>query len=139
MFWMSEFWLSHPTWSILPIIKKILKLLGIFELQPRRVSWRANNSFISLNLNGPSISTTLRQVWKSLKYIPGDQEYIFETIKIFYASYNAKHCIEGPIPVCLAEDETVVKKYVRWVEKSDILVGFLVRKKNISANHISWW
>ena len=42
MLWMSEFWLSHPTWSILPIIKKILKLPGIFKLQPRRVSWRAN-------------------------------------------------------------------------------------------------
>ena len=38
MFWVSEFWLSHPTWSRLPIIEKIFKLPGIFELQPRRVS-----------------------------------------------------------------------------------------------------
>ena len=30
MFWMSEFLLIHPTWSILPIIKKILKLPCIF-------------------------------------------------------------------------------------------------------------
>ena len=38
MFWVSEFWLSHPTWSILPMIEKITNLPGIFELQPRRVS-----------------------------------------------------------------------------------------------------
>lgn len=29
----------------------------------------------------------------------------------------------------LAEDETVVKKYVRWVEKSDTLVGFCGTKE----------
>ena len=81
--------------------------------------------FISLNLDGPSISTTLRKVRKSLIYIPREQEYIFETIRKLCASYKAKHGIEGPIPICLAEDETVVKKYVRWVEKSDTLVGFL--------------
>ena len=33
--------------------------------------------FISLNLDGPSISTTLRQVRKSLTYILGEHEYIF--------------------------------------------------------------
>ena len=43
MFWMIGFLLRYPTWSILPIIKKILKLSSIFELQPRRVSWRANS------------------------------------------------------------------------------------------------
>ena len=71
------------------------------------------HSFISLNMDGPLISTTLRQFRKSLRYIPWEQKYIFETIGKFYASYKAKHGIEGPIPVCLAEDETVVKKYVR--------------------------
>ena len=80
---------------------------------------------------------TLRQVRKSLTYISGEQEYIFETIGKFYASYKSKHGIEGPIPICLAEDEIVVKKYVRWVAKSDTLVVFC-GKKNISANHISW-
>ena len=77
------------------------------------------HSFISLNLDGPSISTNLSQVRKSLKYIPGEQEYIFETIEKVYASYKAKHGI----------DETVVKKYVRWVEKSDTLVGFCGKKE----------
>ena len=33
--------------------------------------------FISLNLDGPLISTTLRKVRKSLKYIPREKEYIF--------------------------------------------------------------
>ena len=81
---------------------------------------------------------TLRQVRKSLTYIPGEQEYIFETIEKVYASYKSKHGIEGPIPVFLAENETVVKTYVRWVAKSDTLLVFVVRKKNISSNHISW-
>ena len=33
--------------------------------------------FISLNLDGPSISTNLRQVRKSLTYIPWEKDYIF--------------------------------------------------------------
>ena len=82
------------------------------------------HNFISLNMDGPSISTTLRQVKKSLTYIPGEHEHIFEAVGKIYASYKAKHGIYGPIPVCLAEDETIVKKYVRWVAKSDTLVGF---------------
>ena len=82
------------------------------------------HNFISLNMDGPSISTTLRQVRKSLTYILGEHEHIFEAVGKIYASYKAKHGIYGPIPVCLAEDETIVKKYVRWVEKSDTLVGF---------------
>ena len=88
------------------------------------------HSFISLNLDGPSRSTTLRQVRKSLSYIPGEHEYIFEEVGKVYASYKDKHGIEGPIPVCMAEDETVVKKYVRWVAKSDTLVGFCGNKEN---------
>ena len=35
------------------------------------------HSFIRLNLDGPLISTNLRQVRKSLTYIPGEYEYIF--------------------------------------------------------------
>ena len=46
------------------------------------------HSFISLNLDGPLISMTLRQVRKSLTYIPGEKEYILETIGKFYASLN---------------------------------------------------
>jgi hypothetical protein len=66
--------------------------------------------FISLNLDGPSISMSLRQVGKSLAYIPRENKYIFEAVGKFYISYKAKHGIEGPIHVLLAEDETVVKK-----------------------------
>ena len=86
------------------------------------------HSFISLNLDGPSISMTLRKVRKSLTYILGEKEYIFETIEKVYASYKSKHGIEGPILVFLAEDEIVVKKYVRRVAKSDTLVGFCGNK-----------
>ena len=96
------------------------------------------HSFISLNLDGPSISTTLRQVRKSLSYILGEQEYIFQEIEKVYASFKSKHGMEGPITVFLDEDETIVKQYVSWVEKSDTLVGFVVIKKIINANHISW-
>ena len=39
------------------------------------------HSFISLNLDGPSISMTLRQVRKSLTYIRGEKEYISVTIE----------------------------------------------------------
>lgn len=35
------------------------------------------HSFISLNLDGPSISTTLRKVRNSLAYIPGEHKHIF--------------------------------------------------------------
>ena len=72
---------------------------------------------------------TLSQVRKSLKYILGEQEYIFEAIRKVYASYKSKHGIEGQIPICLVEDETVVKKYVKWVAKSDTLVGFCGMKE----------
>jgi hypothetical protein len=67
------------------------------------------HSSISLNLDGPSISMTLRQVRKSLAYIPEEHENIFEAVEIFYASYRAKHGIKGPILICLAEDETIMK------------------------------
>jgi len=64
-----------------------------------------------------------------LAYILGDNEHIFEEVIKFYAYYKAKHGIDGPIPICLDEDEIVLKKYVRWVEKSDTLVGFCGMKE----------
>lgn len=75
------------------------------------------HSFIRLNLDGPSISTTLRQVINSLACILGEHDYIFEVVGKAYASYNTKHGIYVPIPVYLVEDETLVKNYVRWVAK----------------------
>jgi len=102
--------------------------------------WRGPrlHSFISLNLEGPSISTTLRQVRKSLIYIPREHNYIFEAVGKVYVSYKAKHGIEGPIPIFLVEDETVVKKYVRWVAKSDALVGFCCKKEEHNCqSHLS--
>lgn len=77
------------------------------------------HSFIILNLDGSSISTNLRQVRKSLAYFPGEHEHIFYAFRKFHAYYKARHGIDGPIHVFLAEDEIVVKKYVGWVEKSD--------------------
>ena len=68
------------------------------------------HSFVSLNLDGPSISTTLRQVRKSLAYIPGEHEHIFEAVGKVYASYKGKHGKDGTIPICLAKDEKFVKK-----------------------------
>lgn len=82
-----------------------------------------------MNLDGPSIYTTLRQVRNSLAYIPGENDYIFEAVGKVYASYKTKHGIDGPIPIYLVEDETVVRKYARWVEKSDTLVGFCGNKE----------
>lgn len=87
------------------------------------------HSFISLNLDGPSISTNSRQVRKSLAYIPREHNYIFEVVGKVYASYRTKHGIDGPILVYLAKDETIVRKYVRWVAKSDTLVGFCGNKE----------
>lgn len=87
------------------------------------------HSFISLNLDGPSISTTLRKIRNSLEYIPREHVHIFEAVVKFYASYKAKNGIDGPIHVFLAKDGTVVKKYVRWVAKSDTLVQFCGTKE----------
>lgn len=71
------------------------------------------HSFINLNLDGPSIIITLRKVRKSLAYIPGEHEHILEVVGQLYACYKTKHCRDGPIPIWLAEDETIEKKYVR--------------------------
>ncbi|GLJ15321.1 hypothetical protein SUGI_0251220 [Cryptomeria japonica] len=87
------------------------------------------HSFISLIMVSPSISTNLRKVRKSSAYIPGEHDYIFEVVGKVYASYKTKHGINGPIYVYLAEEETVVRKYVRWVAKSDTLVGFCGNKE----------
>lgn len=89
-------------------------------------------------MDGPSISKTLRKVRNSLAYIFGEHDYIFDAIGKVYASYKTKHGIDGPIPMYLDEDETIVKKYDRWVAKSDALVVFVVVKMNINVNHISW-
>lgn len=53
----------------------------------------------------------------------------FEVVGKVYSSYKTKHGIDGPIPIYLVEDEIVVRKYVRWVEKSDTLVGFCGNKE----------
>jgi len=82
-----------------------------------------------LNLDGPSIFTTLRQVRKLLENIPWECEHIFEVVGKVYASYKSKHGIAGPIPLLFTEDETIVKKCVRWEAKSDTLVGFCGTKE----------
>lgn len=54
-------------------IYEMIKLWGIPIL----------HSYISLNLDGPSISTTLRKVRQSLAYILGEYEHIFRTVGNF--------------------------------------------------------
>lgn len=100
----------------------------LFEMIKLRGGPRLHR-FISLNLDGPSIFTTLRQVRKSLAYIPGEHDYIFVAAGKVYAYYKIKYGIDGPILIYLVEDEIVVRKHVRWVEKSDTLVGFCGNKE----------
>ena len=42
MFWVSEDWLSHPTWSYFPYIIDIFNLPGSFPLQSGKYSLRDN-------------------------------------------------------------------------------------------------
>ena len=62
-------------------------------------------------------------------YFIGTYTKVKITSRQVYASYKSKHNIKGPIPVLFVEDETVVKKYVKWVEKSDTLVGVCGKKE----------
>jgi hypothetical protein len=62
-------------------------------------------------------------------YFLGTNTKVKITSRQVYASYKDKHNTEGPIHILLVEDETVVKKYVRWVEKSDTMVGFCGKKE----------
>ena len=68
-------------------------------------------------------------------YFLGTDTKVKITSRQVYASYKSKHNIKGPIPVLFAEDETVVKKYVRWVEKSDTLVRFYGKKEHKCQSH----
>lgn len=81
--------------------------------------------FLSLNMGGPSLDTTKRDTRKALKYKVGENEGVFQHLAVVYKSaMNLASIPLGTVPTMLAEDETVVKRSVRWVARDDVLLGF---------------
>lgn len=60
----------------------------------------------------------------------GLHEEQFKFIAYVYTRIKARLQISDAIPVFLAEDETCVKKTVRWLPKNDTLLGFCGVREN---------
>ncbi|MCO5606824.1 hypothetical protein L7F22_061015 [Adiantum nelumboides] len=82
------------------------------------------HDFLAANLNGPSLSTTKRDQRLATQFLPGIHGYIFDAIGELYQKEKEKHGIQSQIPFILVEDETAIKKRIRWNPKDDTLVGF---------------
>ena len=81
--------------------------------------------FLSLNMGGPLLDTTKRNSRKALKYKVGENEGVFQYLVVVYKSaMNLASIPWSIVPAMLAEDETVVKRSVRWVARDDVLLGF---------------
>ncbi|MCO5581472.1 hypothetical protein L7F22_035357 [Adiantum nelumboides] len=82
------------------------------------------HNFLSSNLNGPSLSSKNHGQREATQFIPGIHGYIFDVIAEIYQKEKEKHRITSKIPFILVEDETAIKKRIRWNAKDDLLVGF---------------
>lgn len=92
------------------------------------------HNFLSLNLEGPHLSTTMRATRKALCYHTGLREDVFKHVAEVYNHHMTKNGLRmGSVPVIIAEDETVVKRMVRWVARDDHLIGFCGKKEDHSC------
>ncbi|MCO5573933.1 hypothetical protein L7F22_027711 [Adiantum nelumboides] len=82
------------------------------------------HDFLSSNLNGPSLSSKKHGQREATQFIPGIHGSIFDAIAEIYQKEKEKHRITSKIPFILVEDETAIKKRIRWNAKDDTLVGF---------------
>ncbi|KAL3677703.1 hypothetical protein R1sor_020659 [Riccia sorocarpa] len=87
-------------------------------------------NFLTKNLCGPSLETIRREQKKGFLYVAGESKQQFRHIGETYARLKAKLGIVGPVPFIIAEDETSVKKMIRWVAQTDSLMGFCGRKED---------
>lgn len=87
------------------------------------------HNFLSMNLQGPHLSTTSRAMRKALYYRTGLREDVFKHVAETYKHHMLKNglCM-GSVPVIVAEDETMIKRMVRWIARDDQLVGFCGKK-----------
>ena len=73
------------------------------------------HEFLGQNLSGPSMSTTKRQGRKAVKFLPGEHDYIFQNVAKIYGKEKTKHGITSRVPFIIVEDETVIKRRIRYV------------------------
>lgn len=79
---------------------------------------------LSSNMIGPSLNTLQRDRRGMIVFRAGFHVEQFQFISEVYAKIKIQNGMEGPLPCFLAEDETCVKKTVRWLPKQDTLLGF---------------
>lgn len=85
---------------------------------------------LSSNGIGPSINTLQRDKRGMAVFHAGLHEEQFKFIAYVYTRIKARLQISDAIPLFLAEDETCVKKTVRWLPKNDTLLGFCGVREN---------
>ena len=97
------------------------------------------HQILSLNMGGPLLDTTKRDTRKTLKYKVGEDERVFQHLVVVCKfAMNLVSIPLGTIPTMLAEDETVVKRSVRWVARDDVLLGFcgLIDNHNCISDYV---
>ncbi|MCO5555170.1 hypothetical protein L7F22_008713 [Adiantum nelumboides] len=82
------------------------------------------HDFLSGNLGGPSIFTTKRKGKKATQFQSREHEYIFDVVGKILSNAKSKHGIASRIPIIIVEDETTIKRRIRWNAKDDTLIGF---------------
>lgn len=73
------------------------------------------HEFLGKNLGGPSISTTKRAGRKVVSFSPGEHDYIFQNIAEIYEIEKRRHGITSRVPFIIVEDETVIKRRIRYI------------------------
>ncbi|CAM6105892.1 unnamed protein product [Calypogeia fissa] len=79
---------------------------------------------------GPSLNTLQRGRRGMPVFRAGIHVEQFKFIASVYSKLKIRLGILGPVPCYLAEDETYVKKTVRWLPKYDTLLGFCGKKED---------
>lgn len=79
---------------------------------------------LSNNMIGPSLNTLQRDKRGMIVFRVGIHVEQFRFIVEVYTKIKMRNGMEAPLPCFLAEDETYVKRTVRWSPKHDTLLGF---------------
>ncbi|KAL3680273.1 hypothetical protein R1sor_023229 [Riccia sorocarpa] len=92
-------------------------------------------NFLTRNLNGPSLATIKRDQRQEFQYVAGENEAQFKHIAETYSRLKQKLNIVGPVPFIIAEDETSIRKMLRWVASTDEIMGFCGVKEGHTCQH----
>jgi hypothetical protein len=79
---------------------------------------------LASNMIGPSLITLQRDRRGMSEFRAGIHAEQFRFIAELYGKIKIRIGMKGPLPCYLAEDETCVKRTVRWLPKHDTLLGF---------------